>query len=277
MALLQVHYLSDALKRIVTFHIFLPNDVQDEFKKGNPHYDRPVRTLYLLHGYSGNTTDWVSGSDTMEMSRKYNLAIVMPSGENSFYIDREATGQAYETYIAKELPDYVSSVFGLSKEKEDIMIGGLSMGGFGAIRLGLKYPEKYSAVFGFSSALIIDEISRLTPRSEDGFALQLANYAYYRDIFGELSEVADGDKNPEYLVKQNIAKGRENPPIFMACGTEDALLENNRKFRDFLVKHGVNVTYHESRGIHNWKFWNEYLEPAICWALDKRVCKKKGA
>lgn len=274
MALLQVHYLSEAIKRIVTFHMFLPNDVQDEFKEGNPHYLRETKTLYLLHGYTGNTTDWVSGSDTMELSRKYNLAIVMPSGENSFYIDRKPTGQAYETYISKELRAYVSTTFGLSDKKEDVFIGGLSMGGFGALRLGIRYSERYCAAFGLSSALIMDEVSRLTPEDADGFALQLANYEYYHEIFGDLKKVKESIYNPEFLVKENKRKGKKTLPLFVACGTEDALIENNRRFRDFLLEQGENVVYYESTGMHNWKFWNEYLEPAIVWALE--CSREKG-
>lgn len=275
MALLQVHYLSEAIKRIVTFHMYLPNDVQGEFKEGNPNYERETKTLYLLHGFTGNTTDWVSGSDTMELSRKYNLAIVMPSGENSFYIDRKATGQAYETYVSRELREYVSSTFCLSDKKEDVFIGGLSMGGFGALRMGIKNSDRYGAAFGLSSALIIDEVSRLTPDDKDGFALQLANYEYYREIFGDLDKLKESPCNPEFLVKENKKNGKKTLPVFLACGTEDALLENNRRFRDFLQEQGEDVVYYESVGIHNWKFWNEYLEPAIIWALERSRKEKE--
>ncbi len=275
MALLQVYYLSEAIKRVVTFHMYLPNDVQDEFKDGNPHYQRGTKTLYLLHGFTGNAADWVSGSDTMELSRKYNLAIVMPSGENSFYIDRKATGQAYETHVSRELREYVSSTFGLSDKKEDVYIGGLSMGGFGAIRMGIRNSNRYGAAFGLSSALIIDEVSRLTPDNKEGFALQLANYEYYYEIFGDPGKIKESVCNPEFLVKENRKNGIKTLPLFLACGTEDALVENNRRFRNFLQEQGEEVVYHESAGIHDWKFWNEYLEPAIIWVLD-RGSREKG-
>ena len=84
MALLQVNTYSTALSRIVTFHILLPNDAPVEMLGPNPHYERPMKTLYLLHGFSGSTQDWLTGSLIQELSLKYNLAVVMPAGENSF-------------------------------------------------------------------------------------------------------------------------------------------------------------------------------------------------
>lgn len=267
MALSQVHYLSEALARIVSFHIYLPNDTSVELTKGNPHYDRETKTLYLLHGFSGNTTDWVVGSNAMEISRKYNVAIVMPSGENSFYLDRKGTGNAYETYIAKELPAYIKKTYHLSDKQEDVLIGGLSMGGFGAIRTALKHHKTYCAAFGLSSALVIDDVAALNPEDKNCSACTIADYDYYVNIFGDPAKVRDSDADPEYLVKLRKKNGEQIPKLFMACGTEDFLIEKNRRFRDFLMEKGVEVVYYESPGSHEWKFWNEYLEPAVLWAI----------
>lgn len=270
MALSQVHYLSEALARIVTFHIYLPNDTPPEFTENNPHYDRPVKTLYLLHGFSGNTMDWIMGSGAMEISRKYNLAVVMPSGENSFYLDRKGTGNAYETFIARELPAYIRKTYHLPDAKEDVLIGGLSMGGYGAIRLAIKYNKCYGAAFGLSSALIVEDVGRLAPGDMTACARVIADYDYYVNVFGDLSKLENSDVDPKFLVKQKLEKGERITPVFMACGTEDFLLENNRNFRDFLRDRQVDVTYYESPGTHEWKFWNEYLEKAVLWALEEK-------
>lgn len=266
MAFSKVDFFSEALKRIVTFHIFLPNDTQEEFITGNSNYERETRVLYLLHGFSGNTLDWVTGSNVMELSRMYNVAVIMPSGENSFYLDRKGTGNLYETYIAEELPAYIKKTFHLSHNRENVWIGGLSMGGYGALRLGLKYCEQYGAVFGLSSALIIRDLSEMS--KENPLVQSMADYDYYLQIFGSPEDILTRDVNPEWLVKRNQRENRKFPRIFMACGTEDILIKQNRQFRDFLQEQNVAVTYHESRGIHNWKFWNEYLEPAVQWALN---------
>lgn len=268
MALLQIHYLSKALARIVTFHMYLPNDTSIEFTENNPHYERPTKTLYLLHGFSGNTTDWITGSSAMEISRKYNVAIVMPSGENSFYLDRKGTGNAYETYIAEELPEYIQKTYKLSDKREDVFIGGLSMGGFGALRLGIKYNRRYGAAFGLSSALITDDIANRSPDNIDDCTNALADYDYYASVFGDLSKLENSDANPKFIVRRHIENGEGFPRIFMACGTEDFLIENNRDFKNFLSENKIDVTYYESPGIHEWKFWNEYLEPAVVWAIS---------
>lgn len=268
MALSQVHFLSEALSRITTFHIYLPNDTKDEFTDNNPNYERDTKTLYLLHGFSGNSTDWITGSNAMEVSRQYNVAIVMPSGENSFYLNRKGTGNAYETYIAEELPAYIKKTYNLPDDRNDVFIGGLSMGGFGAIRLGVKFGEKYGAAFGLSSALIINDIANLSPDNMKDFSSAIADYDYYANVFGDLTKVKNSDVNPEYIIKQRLEEGRGLPRIFMACGTEDSLIENNRKFRDFLEENRIPATYYESPGIHDWKFWNEYLEKAVLWAIS---------
>ena len=104
MALLQVNTFSQALSRIITFHIILPNDAPPEMLAGNSNYDRPMKTLYLLHGFSGSTQDWLTGSLIQELALKYNLAVVMPAGENSFYLNGKGTGRGYETFTAVELP-----------------------------------------------------------------------------------------------------------------------------------------------------------------------------
>ena len=263
MALLQVNTYSMALSRIITFHVLLPNDAPPEMLAGNHCYDRPIKTLYLLHGFSGSTQDWLTGSLIQELSLKYNLAVVMPAGENSFYLNGKGTGRAYETFIAEELPAYCQKTFGLSEKTEDNFIGGLSMGGFGAIHTALKYPEHFGKMFGLSSALIVNGIKGMKPGEKN----DIADYDYYAQIFGDLDQLEESANNPEYLVAERKKKGGTIQPIFMACGTEDFLLNENREFRDFLVKEGVDVIYRESTGIHEWKFWNEYLEPAIQWLL----------
>lgn len=263
MAVLQVNKFSQALSRIITFHIILPNDVIPPMVAGNKHYDRPTKTLYLLHGFSGNTTDWMFGSLIQELSIKYNLAVVMPSGENSFYLNGKGVGRGYETLVGEELKEYCCKTFGLSEKKEDTFIGGLSMGGFGAIHTGLKYPNNFGKMFGLSSAMIIHNIKNMQPGEKDG----IADYDYYEQTFGDLKKLEESENNPEYVIKQRKNNGEEIQPIFMACGTEDFLINENRQFKAFLEEHNVDVTYKESAGVHDWKFWNEYLEQAILWLL----------
>lgn len=264
MALMQVNFFSTSLMRNVTYHIILPNDLPPDMLQGNEHYNREMKTLYLLHGYSGSTLDWMLGSLAQEVAGKYNLAIVMPSGENSFYLDAKGTGRAYGRYVGAEIVEYTRRVFGLSTKREDTLIGGLSMGGFGAIHTGLKYHETFGTIIGLSSALIVNSIKN----KEEGFRNEIADYDYYVSVFGDLSNLENSENNPEYLIKQLIEEEKQIPSIYMACGTEDFLIEENREFYNFLTDHNVAVTYKESPGVHNWDFWNAYLEPSIKWALE---------
>ncbi|HEX2927716.1 MAG TPA: alpha/beta hydrolase-fold protein [Ruminiclostridium sp.] len=263
MALVQMDFLSKSLSGTTGFNLVLPNDTYPEMLVGNKCYDRTMKTLYLLHGYSGTNKDWLLGSSVAEMALKYNLAIVMPAGGNSFYLDGKGTGKAYSQYVGKELVDYTRSVFGLSDKKEDTFIGGYSMGGFGAIHTGLAFPETFSKVIALSSALIVHGIKN---KKED-FKNAIADYFYYTSVFGDLDKLDTSLNNPEYQIHKMKEEGKAIPPIYMACGTEDFLINENRAFHQFLTEENVDVTYVESQGVHNWTFWNEYLEPAIQWML----------
>lgn len=264
MSMIQVNFFATSLMRNVTYHMFLPNDLSEDMKKDNKHYNRKMKTLYLLHGYCGNTLDWMLGSQAQELAGKYNLAVVMPSGENSFYLDAKGVGRAYGRFVGEELVEYTQRTFGLSNKPEDNFIGGLSMGGFGAIHTGLKYNHTFGKIIGLSSALIIHQVKN----KEEGFKDAVADYDYYTSVFGDLSKLEESENNPEYLVKQLLKNKDVIPEIYMACGTEVFLYNNNTQFRDFLVDHNIALTYKESAGVHNWDFWNEYLEPSIQWALE---------
>lgn len=257
-------FCSDCLRRMVEFHLVLPNDLPKEWTAENPHFKRPMKTLFLLHGYTGGSMDWMTGSAVCELAGNYNLAVVCPAGENSFYLDGPETGRQYATYVGEELVQYVRKTFGLAQKMEDTYIGGLSMGGFGAIHTALQFNHHFAKAFALSSALIVHEVANMKP----GQGNPVANYEYYRLMFGEPEKLLTSINNPEELIRRHQAAGERIPALFMACGTEDFLLENNRELRDFLQEKGVEHVYHESPGIHNWAFWNQYLEPAIQWMLE---------
>lgn len=265
MSTISMNMFSVSTNRFTTVQIVLPNDTPVFLTEGNKNYDRPMKTLILLHGYSGNCYDWLTGSNVSTLAAQYNLAVVMPSGDNSFYLNAKASGNNYEDFISVELVEYLRKTFGIATKPEDTFIGGLSMGGFGAIHSALAHPENFGKMFGLSSALIVNSIKDVT---EEGLVDGIANKEYCERVFGDLTQLDNSDKNPEYLVTLRLAKGEKIQPIFMACGSEDFLVEKNREFRDFLIKNNVDVFYKESPGIHEWKFWNEYIEPAIIWGVE---------
>ena len=263
MALFQVDFYAKALEKSTTAHVVLPNDGVPEMSSGNEHYKRKIKSLYLLHGYSGSSKDWLLGSNIQELAVKYNMAIIMPSCDNSFYLDGKGTGKAYSQFVGRELVDYIRETFGLSEHKEDTFISGLSMGGFGAIHTGLAFPDTFGKIVGLSSALIIHDIKNIQEDYQD----KIADYYYYTCVFGELSKLENSVNNPEYLIRRLKEDNKQVPPVYMACGTEDFLIEGNRAFHKFLLTEGIDVTFIETPGVHNWEFWNRYLEPSIQWLL----------
>ncbi len=265
MSTLFVRFRSEALACNGEFHMILPPKELPPFLQGNPYYNRKPKTLILLHGYSGDCTDWLYNSAAADYSMKYNLAIVMPSGGISFYVDKKATGHQYCRFIGEELVDYLRDTFNLATEREDTLIGGLSMGGFGALHTGLMYPNTFSGIMALSSALIVESLKDMSPKMKDPV---MANYEYYVDTFGDLSKAAKSDHNPKVLYRRNKRKGIDNPRIYMACGSEDFLIAPNRDLADFFRKQKADFTYSEGPGIHDWAFWTPHAYEGIDYLLN---------
>ncbi len=249
----------------VEFTYVIPNDYPEVLTAGNPHFSRPMKTLYLLHGVTGNHSDWEYNGAAEDLALKYNLAVIMITAGNNFYLNRKATGCQYENYTGKEIVEYTRKVFGLSERREDTLIGGLSMGGFGALHTALAYPDTFGGVVALSSALIIHTISKMKPGDSD----DLANYEYYREVFGELETLPESDKNPEVLYKKLVNEGRNIPEIYMAIGTEDFLYNENQIMRKFLTEEKADFKYEEGPGIHDWNFWNKYIFNGMEYILEK--------
>ncbi len=256
MADFTVRFFSKALKRDVSFLMVIPNDIRMDYPRNDlKRMDRPMKTLFLLHGYNGAAFNWLPGN----LAEQYNFAVVIPSGENSFWLDCLPTGWQFATFVGVELVEYARKTFHLAMTAEDTYLMGFSMGGFGALHTALAYPETFSKTAALSSALIHNGVAQM----KEGEANEIANYDYYRMCFGDPGKLAESDNNPEYLIKKLIAAGKKIPEIFMACGTEDFLLEPNRAFHKFLEDQKVEHVYLESKGIHDMKFWQEYAEKFI--------------
>ena len=259
MAIIEVNFISKCLMRTVTFNAIIPVD------KFGPQAEnaeqKPLKTLYLLHGIFGNYTDWVNGTRIQAWAEANDLAVIMPSGENRFYLDDEKSGELYGEFIGKELVEFTRKLFPLSDKREDTFIAGLSMGGYGAIRNGLKYAENFGCVIGLSAALVHD-----TWKDADNSApIFTFRRNYSEAIFGEYDKVKGSDKDPKALLLKLKEEGRPVPKMYLCCGTEDGLVTANRDFRDFLNENGVDLTYVEGPGKHDWVFWDTYIKKVLDW------------
>lgn len=266
MALVQVNFISKMLSRTVTFNAIIPLD-HISFGKEEEVQQKPLKTLYLLHGAFGNYTDYLSGTRIQRWAEEHNLAVIMPSGENQFYVDKPNRGENYGAYVADELVEFTRNMFPLSHKKEDTFIAGLSMGGYGAMINGLKYHETFSHIGAFSPGLMIDQIiARSELLSVTGWSLD-----FYDNAFGGIDTIKDSDKDYYYLIDQLIENKQDIPKIYLPIGTEDFLLESVRGFKSFADDKEIPLTYIEDEGGHEWDFWDKYVKNFLDWLpLDEK-------
>lgn len=258
MAVAEVTFLSRSLKRKVAFNAIIPGDSGDPRL---PAAEGPFKTLYLLHGIFGNHTDWLTNSRIQMLAESRNLAVIMPAGDNAFYLDQTDRGDLYGQFVGQELVAATRAMFNLSHRREDTFIAGLSMGGYGAIRNGLLYYETFSRIAGLSSALITYQFENVDNLKQ---MLHVAD-RYYETTFGDLQKVAGSDKDPEALVDRLLDQGAELPGLYLCCGKDDFLLPQNRRFRDFLAERKVDFTYVEDAGDHDWAYWDRHIEHVLDW------------
>ncbi len=264
MAVIHVNFFSESLMKMVPFTAVIPNDCIEVPEQKNIQEDvsssAGMKTLYLLHGYTGNENDYLTHSHIVQLCEEYQIAAIMPAGDNSFYIDDEDAKKCYGKYVGKELVEYTRKLFHLSEKYEDTYIGGLSMGGYGAIRNGFKYADTFSKIAAFSGAYLP---IRIADTNGQAYIDKTSDEKQQTKIFGNLQEVPGSELDPRVLWKNQKEKGITMPKIFMAEGSEDFMLEVNHKLRDFLLEENADVTYVEDEGIHDWKFWNKHLEQAF--------------
>jgi Predicted esterase len=259
MALVKVDFFSESLMRTVSIQALIPVD-KIEVGKERTKEKKTYKTLYLLHGIFGNHTDWVCGTRIQRWAQDHDLAVIMPSGENKFYVDNEKSHEYYSRFIGEELVEVTRQLFPLSLKREDTFIAGLSMGGYGAIINGLKYYETFGYIAGLSSALMIDQFVD----AKDGNDVEyIYKRSYLESVFGDLNQLVGSDKDYHTLILR--LKNKNDIHMYMACGVDDFLIEENRNYRDFLNKHHIDLTYEEGPGAHEWDFWDHYIYKVLQW------------
>lgn len=250
MALIQVNFHSEALQRTVPMNVILPVD------RAGAVPENGYKTLYLLHGLYGSYTGWATNTRIQKWAEEKNLAVVMPSGDNSFYVDWEQPNNAYSRFIGEELVSITRKMFPLSSRREDTFIAGLSMGGYGAVHNGLKYSETFSHIAALSGALHIFEVPVGAP---------VPNLIGENWVFGDLTAARETNKNPRVALAELIAENRPLPKMYMACGLQDGLIVPNRILRDHFKETGVDLTYEETEGQHDWDFWDNQIRKVLNW------------
>jgi S-formylglutathione hydrolase FrmB len=257
MILTEVKFKSETLGLCCTMNVILPQRTLKDAQNGaKPKY----RTLYLLHGHSDDHTAWQRWTSIERYAEQYNLAVVMPAANLSFYTDMMHGGQ-YWQFISEEVPAVARDLFPLSADRADNFVAGLSMGGYGAFKLALLHPERFAAAASLSGALDIREVVKGHGDPNDETRLE-----GIRNIFGDLSKVP-GSSHDLFTLAEKVARGKLKPKLHQCCGTEDFLYADNIRFRDHLRQLPLDLTYEEGPGEHNWAFWDVMIQKVLAWML----------
>ncbi len=235
MTVATIQFMSQALWRQVTYTALLP----DAAVVG----PGPYPVLYQLHGGNQSHTEWLYASNLMRYVSELPLIVILPDGAQSRWANGGTPFTAYEDFLVKELPDHVRQIFPASAGKS--AIGGNSMGGFGAVRLGLKYPERFFSIWSHSGGF---------PTADT-----LAPHWYWAGSATDLDCYALIDQlDPTTM-----------PRLSFDCGANDHLIEGNRRFHAFLEERRIPHTYHEHPGEHNWTYWDAHVPEALQQHMDE--------
>lgn len=259
MALMHVNFFSDTLGMCMNMDVILPQRTKGQIGMAGVRGEGKYPTLYLLHGMSDDHTIWQRRTPIERYVSELGLAVVMPCVHLSFYTDM-AHGPKYWTFISEELPRICREFFpNMSDKREDTFAAGLSMGGYGAFKLALGRPDLFSAAASLSGALDVAGSAmrkRAAEENQEGFL---------ENIYGSL-ETLKGSENDLFALSERLAgKGGELPRLYMWCGQQDFLYEDNQAFRKHLESLNYELTYEESPGGHMWECWDEKIQSVLKW------------
>lgn len=238
MALLRGEYVSQALEMTTSFQAILPDE--GELKE--------VKTVYLLHGLTDNCTGWTRYTSCERYARDWGVALILPEVQRSFYIDG-VHGLRYFTYVSQELPQAMHRLFGLSLAREKNYVMGLSMGGYGALKCALTYPERYAGCGSFSGVTDLD-----------GARIYSSMHSWEFDaLLGEGKRA--GEENDLFT----LANKEGLPPIYLSCGEQDSFYPMNVRLAQHLEERGACLRFDHRPGGHTWDFWDQSLQDCMSW------------
>lgn len=235
---------SSSLSRMTTFTALVP-----ESGKG------PFPVLYLLHGLSDDHTAWTRRTLIERMLAGIPLIVIMPDGSRGHYTDsKTAPRDNYESYIIKDLIPFVDNTFNTTPKGNQRLIAGLSMGGYGALKMGMKYPDQFAGALSFSGAF---NFGHTNVHVEPAKTVELSL------IFGKKID----PQNDLFALAKKL-NPKKTPNFHFDCGVDDFTIDLNRKLHQHLNKLKIPHQYEEHPGAHNWNYWNTGLLRMIPWILQ---------
>jgi len=244
---------SSAIGRTIAYRVLVPEHYDDDLRRF------PV--LYLLHGLTGDFKDWTTKTNVAEYTRRLPLVIVMPDAENSWYTNSAGEpAQKFEDYLLKDLVDDVEAKFRVIRSRYGRAIAGLSMGGYGALKMALKRPGQFALAGSFSGALAV-------ARDSDFNSRMGAEGERVLRIFGPAGSQTRTENDVFALAA--AAKPATAPYIYMDCGTDDGLLDSNRELAAILRRTELKYEYHEVPGAHTWDYWDARVRSMLDVIVEK--------
>jgi S-formylglutathione hydrolase FrmB len=261
-----VEFHSKLINSTLAYNVILPSDYRQSRTTRYP-------VLYLLHGLAGHYTDWLTRTNVADYASQYRMIVVMPEGNNNWYVDgaplktasgSERPGDKYESYILRELLPDVDKRYRTIQSRYGRAIAGLSMGGYGAIKFGLKYPSTFAFAGSMSGALAA------ASWTEDDMKTVKAVYDSLPPVFGPTgSEVRKA--NDIFQIAQGLPAARVAalPYFYLDSGTEDFFFEVNHRFADLLREKKIPHEYRELPGDHSWQYWDRQAKEVLKIAAEK--------
>lgn len=247
-AIESIKFYSEVLGKDTEICVILPQDkTNGKNEVGKNGSAQLYKSLLLLHGQSDDQTSWTSRTSIEKYATEHGIAVIMPSADLSYYTNMKH-GDRYYDFIAHEVPKKAHELFPISNKREDSFIAGNSMGGYGALKIGMREADRFSAIVALSPVVDIHS------RAKTG--------KFFEDIFGEDLQINDDD-DLYYLFKSCSVP----PKVYIGIGKEDFLYDDNQKFKNYLESIDFKFFYKESSGDHCWQFWDEYIQYGLNWLL----------
>jgi len=258
-----IRFQSKLINAALPYNVILPTD-----------YDSSVTTrypvLYLLHGLTGHYSDWIARTNVADYAAEYRLIIVMPEGNDSWYTDSASVaGDKYESYILKELLPDVEQRYRTIEARYGRSIAGLSMGGYGAIKFGLKSPSTFVFAASLSGAF---GVTRFTQKDVGDRFLESIK------LFGPVgSETRTANDLFTIIEKLTPARISSLPYFYFDCGTEDSplIFPYNRQLAALMFEKKIPHEFRELPGDHSWAYWDQQIQEVLRIAADKMPPAKR--
>jgi putative tributyrin esterase len=261
-ATVQLH--STLINATLPYQVILPRDYRTSTTTRYP-------VLYLLHGHAGHYTDWPTRTNVADYAAAYRMIVVMPEGNNSWYVNGAAgLNDKYESYILQELMPDVDKRFRTIQSRYGRAVAGLSMGGYGAIKYGLKYPATFAFAASMSGAF---GVTRYTQVEMGG-----ANWEPFLNTFGPVgSETRKANDVFEITRALSAARVASLPYFYFDCGTEDAAqhFKPNRELSELFLEKKIPHEYRELPGNHGWGYWDQQVQVVLRLASEKLSAKRR--